>query len=358
MMGEGTREGISAAGTGDATQAARVLVVLMGALGDVVRALTIVRSIKRSRPAWRISWLVEPASAGIVMLHPDIDEVIVFNRKEGIRGVLSLYRELSRREFDITLDLQRHLKSGFFSWLSGSQRRVGFHPRDTKEGNWLFNSEYLPQRGDLLSKVDHYQLFVEKLGLPVSLPLDGGLGHISPSRLRKELHALLPRSYVGVILGSSRDSKDWPEEGYRGLLESSTVPGIEGFVLLGDRSKVALADRLATSKAAIPVVNLVGKTTLEELVGVIAGARACIGPDSGPGHIAGSLGIPHVTLFGPTPVSRNSPRGSDDFAVSSRVACSPCSRRVCPGLDKLCMRLISPGQVVEALSRAVGARGR
>ena len=102
--------------------------VLLGAIGDVVRALAIVRSIKASCPEWKLSWLVEPPSKGIVSLHQEIDEVIVFERSRGVRGVLELHRELSSRRFDITLDLQRHLKSGLFSWLSTIDRYHTLHP--------------------------------------------------------------------------------------------------------------------------------------------------------------------------------------------------------------------------------------
>jgi ADP-heptose:LPS heptosyltransferase len=115
----------------------RYLIILLGALGDVVRGLAVVNALKVADPKCTITWLVEPASSGVVALHRGVDAVIVFKRKEGLRGVLSLVKELRARTFDITLDMQRHLKSGFFSWVSRSPRRIGFHPDDTKEANWF-----------------------------------------------------------------------------------------------------------------------------------------------------------------------------------------------------------------------------
>ncbi|MEY4667380.1 MAG: lipopolysaccharide heptosyltransferase [Pseudomonadota bacterium] len=335
----------------------RILIILLGALGDVVRGLAVVNAIKRNDPSSHITWLVEPASSGIVSLHPGIDEVIVFQRKAGLRGVLSLRKALSTRTFDCTLDLQRHLKSGFFSWLSGSPLRIGFHPDDTKEGNWIFNTEYIESRGDSASKIDHYLSFVKALGLPIGDSVDAGLSHISLGSIGGEWADTLQRPYIGVILGSSRYSKDWPLEGYQGLLERFNVPGIESVVLLGDGSKVEMAQHLEVVSSSVRIVNAVGKTNLRELVGIIHGARACIGPDSGPGHIAGALGVPHVTLFGPTPAGRNAPRGSESLSVVSSIGCAPCRRRVCPGLDKLCMRLISPELVLERV-RVAAEEGR
>ena len=334
----------------------RILIVLLGALGDVVRGLAVVRAIKSQLPDARISWLVEPASAGVVELNPGVDEVIVFKRKEGLRGVVDVVSQLRKRRFDLTLDMQRHLKSGLFSRLSRAPKRIGFHPNDTKEGNWFFNNTYIESRGDDQSKIEHYLSFVECMGLAKPSVVDAGLSHITLSTVGGEFPSILSTSYIGLILGSSRYSKDWPEEGYQALLERFDVAGIQQVVLLGDKSKVEMASRLEERPSRISIVNAVGKTSLRELVAIIHGAKACVGPDSGPGHIAGALGIPHVTLFGPTPASRNAPRGSEDLSLTSSIGCSPCRRKVCPGLDKLCMRLISPDAVLAKLrSRLVTA---
>jgi len=334
----------------------RILVILLGALGDVVRGLAVVNAIKRNDPSCHITWLVEPASSGVVSLHPGVDEVVVFQRKQGVRGVFALRKALASRTFDVTLDMQRHLKSGFFSWLSGAPRRIGFHPDDTKECNWLFNTSYIESRGDSASKIDHYLSFVRALGFTPPDTVDAGLSHITLASIGGEWPKTLERPYIGVILGSSRYSKDWPIEGYQGLLERFSVPGVETVVLLGDGSKVEMARQLEGVPSPVRIVNAVGKTNLRELVGIIHGAKACIGPDSGPGHIAGALGVPHVTLFGPTPAGRNAPRGSEALSVVSAIGCSPCRRRVCPGLDKLCMRLISPDAVLERLQVATGVK--
>lgn len=331
----------------------RILVVLMGAIGDVVRGLSVVNVLKERYPHAHITWLVEPACSGIVSLHAGVDEVLVFNRPAKLKGVFEIYRDLSRRSFDVTLDMQRHGKSGLFSWLSGSRRRIGFHPKDSKEGNWLFNNEHIEQRGDGGSKIDHYLLFARKLGASIPSRIDGGLSHITLENIAEEWRGLRSLPYVGVILGSSRYSKDWPEEGYAGLLERLSLPGIGAAVLLGDRSKSEMAERLLSVSSPVRIINTVGRTSLRDLVGIIHGARVCVGPDSGPAHIAGAVGVPHVTLFGPTRTARNAPRGSESLAVVSSIGCAPCRRRVCPGLDKMCMRLITPEQVVNRMAEAL-----
>src|SRR5690606_14219230 len=93
------------------------------------------------------------------------------------------------------------------------------------------------------------------------------------------------------------------------------------------------------------VVNTIGRTTLDDLNGLLAAARACVGPDSGPAHMAAAVGTPHITLFGPTSPERTAPYGSEHLVVRSSIGCAPCYRRRCPGLGRLCMRMLSPEAV-------------
>ncbi len=330
------------------TSGRRYLFILMGALGDVVRGMYLVDALKSAQSDAHITWLVEPACAGILKLHPRIDEILVFERARGLRGVLKLRQELAKRTFDVTLDLQRHAKSGLFSWLSGSPKRIGFHRKDAKECNWIFNTEFIAAQGESISKIDHYLTFLKALELPAPRQLSAGLESITLQSLESSWIASLGKPYMAWILGSSWDSKDWPVEGYEELLKTMSGSCV---VLLSDKSKVELAARLERVPTKAMVVNLAGKTNLRELVAVIRGARVCVGPDSGPGHIAGAVGTPHITLFGPTPSVRNAPRGSEALAIASNVGCSPCKRRVCPGLNKICMRTISPQAVLEQAMR-------
>lgn len=332
--------------------APRILVILMGALGDVVRGLSIVDRIKLHRPAARITWLVEPACKGIVSLHTGVDRIIVFNRKRWLSGFFGICKELRAERYDITLDLQRHSKSGLFSFLSGAPRRVGFHRRDSKEGNWIFNTEYVAEQGDTLPKIEHYHLFLDAIGVapgPISVT---PLSAITLSTLSDDIQRDLPGPYVGLVLGSSWQSKDWPEEGYEKLiallLASKAAPTPLRVALLGDGSKKEMGERLVAAHGNDPrVINFAGRTDLRSLVGLLRSAKVIVGPDSGPGHISGAVGTPHVTLFGPTPVGRNAPRGSEALTMVSSVGCAPCRKRVCPGLGGVCMRLLSASSVAE-----------
>jgi ADP-heptose:LPS heptosyltransferase len=319
----------------------------MGSIGDVVRGLGIVRPLRGALGDGHLAWLVEPTCAPLVRLVPGIDEVIVFDRSRGVAGIPALRRELRHFGADIALDLQRHFKSGFFSALSGASRRIGFHRRDAKELNHLFQTETIEFAGDGISKIDHYSRFLTQLGITESF---------EPTPLQHVGSAVVPGiagPYIAVVLGSAWQTKDWPLAGYHRLVGEIVRAKRFGLVLVGDKKRRPMGDELRAAYPGAPIVNLAGETSLPELVAVMRGAAAGVGPDSGPGHIAAAVGRRYVGIFGPTSPVRTAPAGSEELAVQNVVGCAPCYRRRCPGLDNICMRLVSPEVVWERLERVV-----
>ena len=186
------------------------------------------------------------------------------------------------------------------------------------------------------------------LGLKIIEPLEFGL--------RKNAEAVtLPADFplvgesprIGLLLGSAWSSKDWVSEGYDQLIGLILSRLDSKIVLLGDKSVAPLAERLVAAHNHRRLLSFAGKTSLRELIGMIANLELMCGPDSGPGHIAAALGVPYIGLFGATDPDRTAPFGSEALVVRSAVGCSPCYRRECPGLNRVCMRLISPSAVFE-----------
>ena len=325
-----------------------ILVVLSGALGDLIRGLSISCAIKSANDDVRIAWLVDSTWMPIVEAHPAVDEAIVFDRKAPVKHLPSLVKKLRSTSFTLTLDMQRHLKSGLCSWFSGSPRRVGFHPRNCKEGNQFFNNEFIAEQNDSQSKLLHYLAFLDAIDCPRPENVDFGLSKVGLG-LAEGLLPTSDKSRVGIILSSSWATKDWPLSGYQALL--NLLAGTEDVevVLLGTKKDRSNADQLVATAGPVGVVNLAGETSLLQLIDVMRRCTCFVGPDSGPGHIAGALGLPYISLFGPTPPERVAPFGSEKLVIRSNVPCSPCSRKVCPGLDTVCMRLISADQVYQRL---------
>ena len=335
---------------------ASILIILMGSLGDLIRGLCVASHIKNNRPHSRVTWLVEPQWAELVRRHPHIDEMIVFDRPRHVAGVLALKKELAARHFDITLDLQRHLKSGFFSLLSRARKRVGFHPRNAKEFNWLFNTEHIDYYPDDLPKLDHYLKFTEHLNLPQPEKLDFGFSWLNDANFKPGALRGLHKKAVAMVMGSSWKSKDWTREGYIQLASRVLAWGTHAVILLGDRSQTEAAGMLRKTINSPDLINLTGRTSLVELAAALRFSSVAVGPDSGPGHMASAVGTPYVSLFGPTSPQRVAPYKSEHLVIAAGEQCAPCYKKSCPGKGARCMANIRPadveGKLIQALKEA------
>lgn len=326
-----------------------LLIILMGALGDLVRGFCLPAQIKSRYPDVHITWLVEPRWCDLVAHHDQIDTMLVFDRPRGLKALPELKRRLRRSAFDITLDLQRHFKSGVFAYLSGSPQRLGFHPRNAKEFNWLFNNRYIPFYDECRSKLQQYLQFNALLGIDIARPLDFGLSAAAAAPLPLSL----PPAYIVMVMGSSWATKNWHAEGYRQLLAWVLKTTAMGVVLVGDRSQKHTARKVRDGFESNRLVDLTGRTSLLELTAILGRAAAGIGPDSGPGHLAAAVGAPYVTLFGPTPPERVVPYRCEDLAVLSDTPCAGCYRKQCPYPECTCMTAITPEKVAAQLEKAL-----
>lgn len=330
----------------------RVLIVLLGAIGDVARGLCLLSDLKRHWKDCHITWAVEPKSADLVAAHPLIDRVLIYQRQIPVLGSLKFLRQLRSNNYDIVIDLQRHFKSGLISFLSGANRRLGFHWRDTKEGNFLFNNEFVAESGEKVAKLDVYRSFLEKLGLPIG-EVDFGFGELQISEKVGNLFPKIEKNKpkIGVILGTSWQSKKFPNQGYLSLTEKLLEKGYAVIALGIGEDKIAQA--LDTNFSERCFFNLHGKNSLAELLEVLSLLDVVVGPDSGPGHIAAAVGTPYVGIFGPTNPQRTAPYGSERLVVRSNLGCSPCYRRRCPGLNTSCMRLINVREIVDKVDGVI-----
>ena len=337
----------------------RILIVLNGAIGDVVRALPLLGRIRRGFPNAHIAWAIEPKSAPILEGHPWLDETILYDRRRAPWSFVPFLKRVHDGHFDLAIDLQRHLKSGIVAMVSGARDRFGFSKENTKEGNHLFSTRRIEPQPEMRLKLLQYQAFGDALGLP-SAPIEFGLSATAVERERaREFLKDAPRPLLGVILGSS-----WPSRIYfpksiadviRGVCDRSSSDGHGPAlfpVLLGGPDEIDLAGEVMCELGGnIDALNLAGKTSLRDLIAIFPECEAAFGPDSGPMHIAAAVGCPVVSLWGSTSPKRSAPWGFEDLTIAGDIPCHPCYLRKCP-IGRECMHRITPQSVIDALDRA------
>jgi ADP-heptose:LPS heptosyltransferase len=337
----------------------RVLVILLGAIGDVVRALPLLGRIRRAWPSAHIAWAVEPKSQAVLEGHPWLDELIIYDRRHAPFSFLPFLVRVRAGRFDLTLDLQRHLKSGVVAIASGARVRVGFDRSNGKEFNHLFSTRKIAPQPPMRLKLMQYQGFGDALGLAPA-PVEFGL--VASEAERARAAAMLegaPRPLLAVILGSSWPSRIYFPDSIAAVIREMAVardgrPALCAVLIGSGRDEVALAERVVANLEDTPALNLAGRTGLRDLVAIFAECAAAFGPDSGPMHIAAAAGCPVVSLWGATAPERSAPWGFADLALSGAIPCHPCYLRECP-IGRECMRRIAPAEVAAALRHALTA---
>jgi ADP-heptose:LPS heptosyltransferase len=339
-----------------APQPRRVLIVLMGSIGDVVRALPLLGRIRSAWPDAYIAWAVEPKSKAVLEHHRWLDEIIVYDRAHAPWTFIPFLRRVRKGRFDLVIDLQRHLKSGFTSRISGARDRFGFDAANTKEFNHRFSNHRIAAQPNMRLKLMQYQAFGDALGIAPT-PIEFGLAATDDERARaREVLRDAPRPLLAVILGSSWPSRIYFPESTAAVIRKVARPDADSPalfpVLLGGPEETNLADEVMRHLDDVPALNLAGRTSLRDLIAIFPECAAAFGPDSGPMHIAAAVGCPVVSLWGATAAERSAPWGFAELAVSGAIPCHPCYLRKCP-IGRECMRRISPEEVSRTVRRAL-----
>jgi lipopolysaccharide heptosyltransferase I len=302
-----------------------ILLIKPSSLGDIVLALPALSALQRSFPDAKISWLVRPEFASLLKNHPDLTEVILFDRKflgqawfhpGAFVSLLSLIRRLRRGRFDTVIDLQGLFRTASLAWLSGSKRRFGIaNPREFAH---IFYTDKITQDYSCIHLVDYYLRMVAAAGAQIGrpefrLPKDSAADKIVKKLLMK--HKVNLDNYVVLVPGAARPEKRWLAWNFSEIADKIAEKFGSSIVATGLKKEQVLIEvlqKLATTRIA----NLAGQTSILELVALLKGARLVVSNDTGPGHIAAALGVPVVMLFGPTNPARVHPYNRPECAVA------------------------------------------
>lgn len=306
----------------------RILIVRMGAMGDIIHTLPAAASLRASFPNARITWVVEPQWMPLLEDNPSLDRVVAFRRDR--QGLIASLRALRSEPYDLAVDFQGLIKSAVVARLARPKRLVGFRRGIARETPaTLFYSEQADTRST--HTVDMRLDLAAAAGastLVRAFPLPEG-------RPEGELPA---GEFVLASPVAGWRSKQWPIEHYRDL--ATRLRRDLGIQLVLNGPPAALPELSAVPDAIPHVSGIAG------LIHATRRAAAVIGVDSGPLHIAAALHKPGVAIFGPTDPARNGPYGDslqllrapDAVTTYKRVATLAAS-----------MRQVRPDVVFDAL---------
>lgn len=276
----------------------RLLIVKTSSLGDVIHNLPVISDIRRHFPEAVIDWCVEDAFAAIPRLHPGVDRVIPLAirrwRKRLFssatwREIAAFRRQLTANAYDLVIDTQGLAKSALVARQARGPR-AGYDADSAREplAARLYDRRYAVSR-ELHAVVRNRQLSAAALGYVADGDPDYGIA-AAPAAF-----PWLPAGrYLVLLTATSRDDKLWPEAEWLALGNELAARGFTAVLPAGNRLERERAARLV---ACIPGALAAPPMSIPELASLLAGARACVGVDTGLTHLAVALKTPTVALY-------------------------------------------------------------
>jgi lipopolysaccharide heptosyltransferase I len=340
----------------------RVLIVRLGALGDIVHAIPVAAALRRARPEARIDWIVSAKHREMVDLVPVVTAPIVISDRGGAPGGLTLFgalRAVRRTRYDVVLDLQGLLKSAALARGSGAPRVIGFSSKYLREplARALYTEQYDPGGEGLYAATETRHVVEINLGIlnalavppaPAEFPISS-----PPSAAADRVRDMTGGRYAILNPGAAWPNKRWPPERLAAVARALRERrGLMSAVLWGPGER-ELADGVVAQADGAAV--LTPETRIADVVALARGAAVMVSGDTGPTHIGAAVGTPIVGIYGPTRPERNGPWLPEDVTVSRAAACRCHHLRTCRAA-RWCLLDVGVEEVVAAVERrlAVG----
>jgi len=275
----------------------RVAIVMMSAIGDAVHVLPVITALERHDPATHITWVLQPGPASLMRGHPSVDEIVIFEKRRGLRGFADVRRALAGRSFDVVLDLQVYIKAGLVTALTRSPLKLGFDRSRARDLNWLFTNRRIPSRAPGHVQ-DQYFEFLAELGVPAE-PVTWNLGPWPEERARqRELLRGIPAPLATLVIGSSHPEKEWLPARWAELADALYERHGLTPVLAGGRSERELATEREIARLAKHRPPSTLGVPLRDLTALIDASELVISLDTAPLHMAVALERPVIALMG------------------------------------------------------------
>lgn len=302
----------------------RVLVVRLGAMGDILHALPAITALRAVHPGWHIGWAVEPQwvellSSGASMPLVNCVHLVPVKRwaraplaRQTLRELRATRRALREGRYDVGLDLQGAVRSAALARWSGAPRVVGEATPREPLARLLFTERIDTRSVHVIERAREVAEAICCEPLPMlapALPLD-------PDAERWCDSITGASRFVLLNPGAGWGAKRWPVERYAAVASALAAQGYS-IVANAGPGEEPLAAHVAQAAGGVATSPGIG-----QLIALIRRAQLVIAGDTGPLHLASALGRPVVGIFGPTDPARNGP-----FGGRFRVLRHPESRR-------------------------------
>jgi len=315
-------------------------------IGDGVMMTPALGAVRETFPDAEIVVAANPLVAQLFSHHPWCDRVMVYDRKgphKGVRGFLRFVREVRGEGFDLAILMQKAFEAALLTYLAKVPRRIGF----SSDGRrfLLTSSTSLTSAVKRLHHSRHYLHMLRTFGI------EGEAQNLTLKLTAEEEANAKERlgdgRWVAINPGAAYGSaKRWYPERFAAVADTLASELGLRVVLIGGPGEKQIGHDIEEMMAG-ECLNLVGETSVREMMAVISRSVLMVTNDSGPMHVAAALQVPIVAIFGPTDHTTTYPWSEQYQVVRAEVDCAPCLKRTCP-TDHRCMLSVTSDDVVKA----------
>jgi predicted lipopolysaccharide heptosyltransferase III len=339
----------------DPSQIKRILLIRLRRIGDVILTTPAISALREGIPAATISYIIEKPYRELVERNPDLDKVIVLEKKQSLREFFKLIRQIRKEKYDVVLDFHGGPRASYITLFSKAKLKVGYR---IKYKSFIYHLKLprRPKEGHFHSVESHINL-VKALGVDVKSLPPLYLPQAKKTEVEKvkkliEENALGGHKIITLHISAGNAFRNW---GVDNLVKLTNLlaqqPDVKVILIGTSEDQKAEEEILKKSKASL--LSLVGRLNLREVKELISHSSLFVGPDSGPMHIAASTSTPIVALFGPNLPAFNAPWQAKAFVIEKELDCRPCKQRNCIHEDFRCLRSIDPEEVYQACLRFI-----
>ena len=312
----------------------RVLFVKLTSMGDVLHLLPALSDLHKHHPDVKVDWMVEDSFSELPAWHPIVNRVIpVATRRwrklslSSVREFFAFVKALRSQPYDMVVDAQGLIKSAVFARIAKCTKkgvRAGFSGASIKESP----AAYLYQKRVHVSREQHAIMRLRKLCAGVfnyqvldDQPINYSIQSIKPEgNEQKEAPTIL------LLHGTTWSTKHLPKQRWRELADLITQDGYRVILCWGNEAEHQRAKWVAENRDSVHVLP---KSSLSDLAATIANVTGVLAVDTGLGHMAAALGVPAVSIYGPTDALLTGSIGDKQTHLQSTYACSPCLLKEC-----------------------------
>jgi len=295
---------------------AELCLIRLSAIGDTCHTVPVVRAIQKAWPDTRVTWVVGKTEHGLLRGLDGV-EFVLFDKSRGRRAYLDVRRELSGRRFEILLHMHPSMRANLVSLLVPAKSTLGFDRARAKDYQWLFCRNHLtanPRQHVMDALFDFAAaLGIERGELRWEIPVADTDREFAASQIDDGGPSLIISPCAGQRF---RNFRNWRMDRYAAIVDYAAEQHGAKIILTGGTTDLERDyGRGIVELARADVVNLIGRTTLKQLLALLERSSVVLCPDSGPAHMATAVGTPVVGLYATTDRHRAGPYLSQDLVV-------------------------------------------